>query len=67
MYGDKTEANHGPVGTYDFWILKLDEFGNIEWQNTIGGSGDEYLHVISKTADSGFILGGSSYVWNFRR
>ena len=40
MYGDKTEANHGPVGTYDFWILKLDEFGNIEWQNTIGGSGD---------------------------
>ena len=60
MYGDKTEANHGPVGTYDFWILKLDEFGNIEWQNTIGGSGDEYLHVISKTADSGFILGGSS-------
>jgi hypothetical protein len=31
--GEKTEAN---IGSYDFWILKLDAAGTIVWQNTIG-------------------------------
>ena len=55
--GEKTEDN---VSGRDFWILKLDAMGNIEWQNTIGGSGDEGTPKISQTADNGYILAGTS-------
>jgi hypothetical protein len=55
--GDKTENTKG---NYDYWILKLDAFGNIQWQNTIGGSGYDYLHSVQETTDGEFILGGSS-------
>lgn len=55
--GDKTEASHGGS---DYWIIKLFNDGTIEWQNTIGGSGDEILQSIHQTADGGYILGGYS-------
>ncbi len=54
--GDKTEPSMGN----DFWILKLDNFGNIIWQNTIGGSATENLYSILQTDDGGYLLGGSS-------
>lgn len=56
LSGDKTE---GYLGSNDFWILKLDIFGNIEWQNTIGGSLND-LFSMEQTSDGGYILGGSS-------
>ncbi len=57
--GDKTEVNI--AGSQDFWIIKFDSIGNIEWQNTIGGSSADYLDNLCKTTDGGFILcGGSS-------
>lgn len=50
-----------PVGEGgDYWILKLDEKGNIEWQKTLGGDGDEHLHQIIQTKDNGYVVGGSS-------
>ncbi len=41
-------------------MVKLNEYGDIEWQNTIGGDDEEYLHTIQQTNDGGYILGGSS-------
>ena len=32
----------------------------IEWQNTIGGSGVEFLNYTQQTSDGGYILGGRS-------
>jgi hypothetical protein len=55
--GDKTEASNG---VYDFWIVKIDSIGVIQWQNTIGGSENDYLSSISQTSDEGYILGGYS-------
>jgi hypothetical protein len=55
--GDKTE---NCLGGEDFWIVKLDSAGNIQWQNTIGGDADDLLFSIAGTNDGGFILGGSS-------
>ncbi len=55
--GDKTEDNSGDA---DFWVIKLDATGNIEWQNTIGGSGGEGTPKISPTTDGGYILAGTS-------
>ena len=56
--GDKTEASLGI--SYDYWVVKLDASGNIEWQNTIGGSAWDYLHSVIQTSDSGYLLGGYS-------
>ncbi len=55
--GDKTEDSNG---SSDFWILKLDSAGNIEWQNTIGGKLADWNPQISQTLDGGYILGGHS-------
>ena len=58
--GDKTEANIGGVWA-DYWVVKLNSSGAIEWQNTIGGSGEDYLYSIQQTTDGGYILGGESW------
>jgi hypothetical protein len=55
--GDKTE-NY--IGSYDYWIVKADSLGNIQWQNTIGGTSTESLYSIEQTKDGGYILGGFS-------
>jgi len=55
--GDKTESCQGMT---DFWVLKLDGAGNIQWQNTIGGSSNDYLYSVDLTDDGGYILGGVS-------
>lgn len=55
--GDKTENSNGQI---DIWIVKIDGSGNIMWQNTIGGSGDDFLISMKKTSDGGYIVGASS-------
>ncbi|MBK9046194.1 MAG: hypothetical protein IPL74_05670 [Bacteroidetes bacterium] len=55
--GDKTEINYG---NWDYWIIKTDSLGNIQWQNTIGGNGDDELYSMDITSDGGYILGGRS-------
>ena len=56
--GDKTENSNGGS---DYWIIKLDTFGAIEWQNTIGGSDNEFLSSVIQTLDGGYFAGGWSY------
>ncbi len=57
--GDKTE--NSIAGYRDYWIVKTDSLGNIQWQNTIGGSLDDYLESIKQTTDGGYILAGHSW------
>ena len=57
LFGDKTEYS---LGFYDFWIVKTDSLGSIQWQNTIGGSGDEWVMSIQQTNDGGYVIGGYS-------
>lgn len=56
--GDKTENSNGG---YDYWIVKTDAAGNIQWQNTIGGNGEDQLFSVQQTVDGGYIIGGFSY------
>ena len=55
--GEKVDANTG-IG--DYWIVKLDDVGSIEWQKTYGGTGDNQLYVIHQTQEGGYIAGGNS-------
>ncbi len=56
--GNKTEISNGEN---DYWVVKLNSTGFIEWQNTIGGSNADYLTTIDQTLDGGYIIGGNSY------
>jgi Secretion system C-terminal sorting domain len=55
--GNKTEDN---IGVGDFWVLKLDGNGDIQWQRTIGGDKDDQLYVVHQTYDGNFVVGGNS-------
>ncbi|MFN0173996.1 MAG: T9SS type A sorting domain-containing protein [Saprospiraceae bacterium] len=55
--GDKTENG---LGEDDFWVVKLDATGTIQWQNTISGNKSDRLYSIQQTVDGGYILGGAS-------
>lgn len=55
--GDKTANNKG-IG--DFWIIKINDTGEIQWQNTYGAEGDDQPYVIHQTLDGGYVVGGNS-------
>lgn len=56
--GEKSQVNYGNGG--DYWVLKIDKKGSIEWQNTIGGDLDDQLQVVISTYDGGYLVGGTS-------
>jgi hypothetical protein len=45
-------------GGNDFWILKLDTIGNLEWQKSIGTSGQDTATYIQQTSDNNFVVSG---------
>lgn len=55
--GDKTEGNKGAG---DYWVLKLNDTGEIQWQKAYGADGDDQPYVIHQTKDGGYIIGGNS-------
>lgn len=57
LSGDKTDGNKG-VG--DYWIVKIDDIGTIQWQKTYGADGDDQPYVIHQTIEGGYIVGGNS-------
>ena len=55
--GNKTAPQ---IGSNDFWVVKTDANGNIQWQETYGGSAAEDFKGVSQTSDGGYILVGDS-------
>ncbi|MFA6324974.1 MAG: T9SS type A sorting domain-containing protein [Candidatus Paceibacterota bacterium] len=47
-------------GYFDYWIVKLDSSGNIEWDRSLGGPDVEEIESIDQTTDGGYIIGGFS-------
>ncbi|TKK65545.1 T9SS type A sorting domain-containing protein [Ilyomonas limi] len=56
--GDKTENPKGNGG--DYWVVKVDKHGNIQWNKTIGGSEDDDAQAILQTGDGGYLVAGIS-------
>jgi hypothetical protein len=54
--GDVT-GNHG---NYDYWVVKIDQTGAIQWEKCFGGSGGEAAWGIQQTLDGGFIAVGGT-------
>lgn len=57
--GDKSEASSG--GESDFWLVKLDEQGNVAWDRTFGADKGEQLSALLEITNGGYLLGGTSY------
>ncbi|MBK9731891.1 MAG: T9SS type A sorting domain-containing protein [Chitinophagaceae bacterium] len=55
--GGDVENNYG---LWDYWIVKTDLDGVIQWQNNFGGSLNDVCYAAKPTPDEGFILTGYS-------
>lgn len=62
LIAGSSQSNNGDVsgnhGENDFWILKLDEIGNILWQKSYGGSNSEQAYSIIETLDKKIVVAG---------
>jgi hypothetical protein len=56
--GNKSQAVWGAT---DYWVVKTDSLGNMQWDKDFGGSDADKLNTIEQTADGGYLLGGSSW------
>nr|MDQ3047823.1 hypothetical protein [Bacteroidota bacterium] len=49
------------AGGYDIYLIKTDEFLNIQWSKTYGGADWDFGNCIEQTTDGGYIICGSTY------
>jgi hypothetical protein len=47
-------------GSWDIWLIKLDDLGNLLWSKNYGSTGADLAREIINTSDGGFIIIGSS-------
>ncbi|MCC3217107.1 T9SS type A sorting domain-containing protein [Chryseobacterium sp. X308] len=55
----RTSKQTENFGEGDYWIVKLDKNGKVEWEKNFGGKGDDHLRTLALTSN-GFIIGGES-------
>ncbi len=51
-------TNSFGAGNNDFYIVKLNSSGVLQWSKTVGGTGDDQAQSIIKTTDGGFVAAG---------
>ncbi|MFP3598537.1 T9SS type A sorting domain-containing protein [Chryseobacterium sp. SIMBA_029] len=54
--GSKKTENFGEG---DYWIIKFNKDGKVEWEKNYGGKGDDHLRTLALTPN-GYIIGGES-------
>ena len=54
--GHKKTENYGEG---DYWIVKLDKNGKVEWEKNYGGKEDDHLRTLALTSN-GYVIGGES-------
>lgn len=61
--GNKTQGNWDTqyIDTPDYWIIKIDSAGNIQWNKTFGGTNGDMLTTLMQEQDGSYILGGYSH------
>jgi outer membrane protein assembly factor BamB len=48
------------VGPTDAYLVKTDASGNLQWNQTYGGSRSDEVNSVIQTSDGGYIMGGST-------
>jgi hypothetical protein len=55
--GNKTQSTWGGS---DYWAVKTDSLGNVQWDKDFGGTGYEFIQAVCHISDGGVILGGGT-------
>ena len=48
------------MGSLDYWIFQINSSGQLEWEQSFGGSGNEVSTDMTRSSDGGFILTGGA-------
>lgn len=46
------------AGSADAWLVKTDYLGNMQWNRTYGGTGEDYASYVIRTNDGGYAIAG---------
>jgi hypothetical protein len=49
------------AGYNDYWLVKTDASGNVQWNKTYGGTGPERAFALVQTTDGGYALAGDHF------
>ena len=64
MVAGKSASHNGDVtgnhGSSDYWLVKTDDQGTLQWQKSYGGSLAEIAYFMEPTSDNGFVIVGTS-------
>ena len=55
---DKSQAS---FGSEDFWVVKVDAQGGVEWEKSFGGSDDEISPYTAQFSNGNFLVAGKSH------
>ncbi len=50
------------AGNTDFWMVKVDELGVVEWNKTFGASGNEQANAMVRLKDNNYLLVGTRHI-----
>ncbi|MEO8759883.1 MAG: T9SS type A sorting domain-containing protein [Bacteroidia bacterium] len=60
-----TSSTNGDVignhGAFDYWVLKIDTLGAIQWKNCFGGTLNDQAYSIYQIADGDYVVAGITY------
>lgn len=45
----------------DYFVIKLDEDGVVQWQKRFGGSGEDVVRVVKQTSDGNYLVAGFTH------
>jgi len=51
-------TNSSGAGGFDVWVVKTNSIGDMMWNKTYGGSGNDYGNTMVQTTDGGYALAG---------
>lgn len=54
--GDVT-GNHG---SYDYWVVKVDAAGTVQWKNSYGGSASDKGYAVIQLSNGGYLIVGNA-------
>ncbi len=51
---------HESRGSYDYWVIKIDEMGHLHWKKNYGGSGIDQAYGVVKTDYNSYLIVGQT-------
>ncbi len=57
------QTNSWGAGGYDLYVIKTDSLGNMQWNKTYGGAGQDKAYGSIRTNDGGYAITGNTDSW----